>query len=359
VRKSSLSAAVVVALAIGLLPAAPALAAYGVAISFPGGNSEFYSPFDGPATITFTFDGSEPDATFSLRLRPAGGSAIHTDTAFVDADDPSGTKVVQFKWPALSVNNPRTYEVAVYRSGALVQVESFLLRPKLVSITGATPNPFFPWIDDGYKDTTKIKFSLAADADAEGRIYRPNSAGKCCGTLARSDGLGNLSAGANSWIWDGRNDGGSNLAKGSYFAKIWADDGVVAPAVSSAFKISIARTYRATATKSKPGTAFHHTSESSLVRGGDCFTHNGAGYLQIDCHGARMTVYYRWGLGAAESITKQSFVIVNPNGECGSSKWDSGHSKHESFIRVTDNVSGNTSCRVVTAKITYSFPKAS
>lgn len=356
--KRAISLAAVLCAVLTLLTAAPASAAYVAAIGFPGGNSEFYSPFNGPATITLTFDGSENDATFSLRLRRPGRTPIHTETAFVDADDPSGTKVVHFDWPALSVSAPRTYEVVV-KGGGIVQTEQFLLRPRLVTITGATPNPFFPWIDDGYKDTTNIKFNLAADAAAEGRIYRANSAGKCCGTLARTQDLGNRSAGANTWTWNGENDGGQTLAKGSYFAKVWADDGVVAPALSSAFKVSIARTYRALKNASKPGTAYHHTAETALVRGGDCFTHNGAGYLQVDCHWARMTVYYRWGLAADESITKQSFVIDNPNGECGPSKWDPGHSKHESFIRVTDTVSGNTSCRIVTAKITYSYPKAS
>ena len=44
------------ALAIGLLTATPAAAAYTASISFPGAASEFYSPFAGPATIQFDFD---------------------------------------------------------------------------------------------------------------------------------------------------------------------------------------------------------------------------------------------------------------------------------------------------------------
>ena len=68
-RTRFLTIGLAMALGLGLLTATPAAAAYAVAISFPGDNGEFYSPFNGPATIAFTFDGTEADATFSLRLR--------------------------------------------------------------------------------------------------------------------------------------------------------------------------------------------------------------------------------------------------------------------------------------------------
>jgi len=360
-RRRLFPAGAAMALTLGLLTAAPATAAYTEDITFPGGFSEFYSPFSGPATIHFTFDGTENDATFSLRIRPAGGSVIHTDSVFIDADDPDGFEDESFTWPALSVNSERTYVVQVYRSGVKLASESFNLRPRLATITGATPNPFLPWIDDGYKDTTDVRFTLLEDADAEARVFNANGAGKCCGDRIRTDGLPNLTAGVNHWIWDGQGDGAyaGNRPKGDYFVKIWADDGVVAPALSKPKKVSIARTYRATKTDSKPGTAYHHTTESALVRGGDCFLHNQGTFLQVDCHGAKMTVYYRWGLASDERIEKASFVIDDPNNECGPARRDPGHSKHESYLTVTDSVSGITSCHIVTAKITYSYPKAS
>jgi hypothetical protein len=348
------------ALALGLLTAAPAAAAYAVeSITFPGGDTEFYSPFSGPASIKFTFDGSENDATFSLRIRPAGGAAVHTQNVFVDADDPAGFQVKTFSWPALSVNGPRTYVVAVYRNDTQLASESFNLLPRLVTITSAAPNPFLPLIDDGTKDTTRIRFDLANGANAEARVYRQNSAGRCCGNLVRSAGLSNLAAGPNEWVWDGKNDGNGEAGVGGYFVKIWADDGVVAPTVSKPSKVSIARNYRAFATRSKAGTSYHHTTESSLVRGGDCFVHAQGSFLQVDCHGGRMTVVYRWGLGRAQRIEKASFAIDDPNSECGPARRSTAHSKYESSITVIDNVSGITSCHVVTARITYSFLKNS
>ena len=133
-------------------------------ITFPGGNSEFYSPFSGPATVTFTFEATDNDATFEIRLRPQGGTAIRTKQVFIDPDSQASPRVVQFSWPALSVGSARIYQVAVYRGGNLQgSPEGFQLRPPLAVITGATPNPFLPWIDDGYKDETRIRFTLAAD----------------------------------------------------------------------------------------------------------------------------------------------------------------------------------------------------
>ena len=360
-RKRLVPAGAAMALVLGLLNAAPATAAYTVGITFPGGFSEFYSPFSGPATIHFTFDGSENDATFSLRIRRVGGSVVHTDSVFVDADDPNGFVDEPFTWPALSVNSARTYVVAVYRNDVKLTSESFQLRPRLAAITGISPNPFYPLLDTGHKDTTTVSFRLLEPAEAEARVFRARSNGHCCGTLVRNAIVdpGGSPSGANEWVWDGRNNGDNEAGVGHYFVKIRADDGTTAPATSKPKKVSIARNYRATAVKTKPGTSYHHTTESALVRGGDCFLHDQGSFLQVDCHGAKMTVYYRFGLDSDERIESASFVIDDPNNECGPARRNPGHTKHESFLTVTDSVSGITSCHIVTARITYSYLKPS
>jgi hypothetical protein len=361
-RTRLLPAVAALALVLGLLTAGPAVAAYTVdEIAFPGGTGEYYSPFSGPASITFGFTGSENNATFNVRLRPAGEGAIFTKDVFVTPDEPGMVEIENVSWPALTVTTPTTFVVAVYRNGTQLKSNSFFLHPRLATITSISPSPFLPWIDDGYRDTTRVRFSLAADASAEARVFKANSAGKCCGANILAAPLGNLPAGANTWDWDGQGEGAyaGNRPAGTYFVKIWADDGTLPPAISKPFKVTIARTYRATATKTKAGTSYHHTTESALVRGGDCFVHAQGGYLQVDCHGARMSVYYRWGLSGAQRIEGASFVIDNANNECGSNRRSAGHSTYESFLTVTDAVSGITSCRIVTAKITYSYPKAS
>jgi hypothetical protein len=349
------------AVALGLLTAAPASATYSVeSITFPGGDAEFYSPFSGPASIKFTFNGTEKNATFNVRLRPAGGTAIHTRDVFVTPDEPGLFEVERFSWPAFSVNSPRTYVVAVYRNGRHVASNSFFLRPRLVKITGVAPNPFFPWIDDGYKDSTNVKFTLAADANAEGRVFKRNSGGKCCGALVRNDDLGSLMAGNHNWIWDGRNNNGDNLGKGNYFVRIRADDGIVSPALSKATKVAIARSYRATKTKSKTASAYHHVGPvTSLVIGGDCIVYRTNGDLQILCQGGRVSVYWRWGLSSAERIERASFALDTVEG-CPRSIRRTGHTKHESSFTMNENLVGAAGdCLLVTARIIYSYPKAS
>jgi hypothetical protein len=361
-RTRFLPVGVAMALGVCLLTASPAAASYLVEnIAFPDGNSEFYSPFSGPASIKFTFDGSESNATFNVRLRPAGSTAIHTEDVFVTPDEPGLFEVEGFSWPALSVNSPREYVVAVYRNGTQVASNSFFLRPPMVSITEATPNPFFPWLDDLYKDETHIKFALAADAATEARVYRANTTGRCCGALVRTDDLGSLTAGDHTWTWDGRDGGATNLAKGNYFVRLRTDDGIVAPALSKATKVAIARTYRATKTKSKTANAYHHVGPvTPLVLGGGCIVFRTAeGVLQILCQGGRVSVYWRWGLSSSERIERASFVRDNIAG-CPRSIRRTGHTKHESsFTMNEDLVGAGGNCYLVTAKITYSYPKAS
>ena len=297
----------------------------------------------------------------SIGRRCRAGRAASPDGRALYYISADGTKVVTFDWPAVSVNNPRTYEVVVYRiGGPLVQSESFLLRPRLVTITSVSPTPFFPWIDDGHKDTTNVRFALAEDAAAEARVYRPKTTGKCCGALVRNEGLGNLSAGDNSWDWDGRNDNGDNLAKGNYFVRVWADDGSVAPALSKATKVTIARTYRATNTKSKTASAYHHVGPvTPLVLGGGCIVFRSNGNLQILCQGARVSVYWGWGLSPVERIERASFVLDTVEG-CPRSIRRTGRTKHiSSFTMNEDLVGASGDCHLVTAKITYSYPKAS
>jgi hypothetical protein len=364
-RNRLVPAGAVLALLLGLLTAAPATAVYqDPSIAFPSDASTFYSPFSGPATVTFTYDADSNDATFELRLRPLGGSAIHTKDVLIDPDTLTSPRDVTFSWPALSVTSAKTYQVAVYRNDNLQgSWESFQLRPPLASITGITPDPFLPWIDDDYKDTTTVRFTLLESADAEARVFKANSVGKCCGSRVRDEQLGGLSAGSNQWEWDGRGEGAfaGLQPKGNYFVKIWADDGVVAPAVSRPSKVAIARSYRAVKTKSKPARDYHHRSASTpIVLGGGCFVMVENGDLRILCQGGRVSVYWRWGLSGSQRIERASFVLDTQQGSCPSSIRRRGHTRYESRLTVNEDLVGAAGdCYFVTAKITYSYPKQS
>ncbi|HEX5937768.1 MAG TPA: hypothetical protein VFZ75_08815 [Actinomycetota bacterium] len=364
-RKRLLVSLTTVAIAVGVLSAVPASAAYGITIALPGGNSEFYSPFGGPATITFTFDGADPDATFEARLRPVGGTKVASKQILIDPDNQASPRAVSFSWPALSVTSDRAYQVVIYRNDVLQASESFLLRRPLVKVTGAAPNPFFPWIDDGYKDTTNVKFSLQAAADAEARVYRATTSGGCCGPLILDESIGHRPSGSNSWVWDGQGEGSrgtaGNRPRGNYFVRIWADDGEIAPAVSKPFKVTIARNYRATATRSKPAPKYHHRSAATpLVIGGNCYVTSEGIVLRIICQGAKVTVYWRWGLNDSQRIERASFVFDTEDATCPPSIRRIRHTKHESSFTEYEDLYGSLGhCRLVTAKITYSFPKSS
>ncbi|MGH2680832.1 MAG: hypothetical protein ACRDG8_10205 [Actinomycetota bacterium] len=359
------SAGVAGALCLGVLSAAPAVAAYAVdSITFPGDGSEFYSPFSGPATVTFSFDEDAHDATFELRLRPIGGSAIRRKEILVDPDTQSSPRTVSFSWPALWVSSARTYQVAVYRNGALQgSPESFQLRSPLVTITGASPNPFLPWIDDGFKDTTRIHYRLTEAADAEVRVFRANSGGTCCGVRVLDEEKTGRPAGSNSWVWDGKGNGthAGNLPKGDYFVRIKAEDPENVVGWSKPFRVRIARTYRAMATRSKPGPAPHHTGwPTPYVLGGDCIVFVPDEALALLCQGARVTVSWRWALATDQRIERSSVVLDSSSTDCPPVGRSVAHSKHGSSFTVKDNLPGRSvHCRVVETRITYSFAKAS
>jgi hypothetical protein len=365
-RTRSLAAGSAVALALGLLTALPASAAYqDPLIEFPGGTSVFYSPFSGPATVTFTFDADTNDATFELRLRRVGGPALRTREVFIDPDTMASPREVTFPWPALSVGSAKTYQVAVYRGGNLQgSPESFQLLPPLVSITGAAPNPFLPWIDDDIKDETRISYTLEAPSDPTiVRVYAADSHGKCCGSLVFEQDDGAHPSGANQYEWNGKTQesGGSLLPKGDYFVKIHAEDPSAVVDVSKPFKVTIARTYRAVRTKTKPARDYHHRSASTpIVIGGGCFVMVEAGDLRILCQGGRVSVYWRWGLGPSQRIERASFVLNTQVGSCPSSIRRSGHTKHESSFTVNEDQAGALAdCYIDTARITYSYLQAS
>lgn len=351
------------ALAVGLLNAAPAVAAYTASISFPGGNTEFYSPFAGPASIQFDFDAGDPSRVFRVRVRPVGSPAFKVQYFTIDPANlarPS-PQTRNVSWDGLVTGSDRPYEVVVNPVGQQNIAQAFfVVRPRLVSIVSASPSPFFPWIDDGYKDTLHTRFTLVEGAAVEARVYRPRRTGRCCGALVRNEDLGSLTVGTNDWIWDGRDDNGDNLAKGNYFVRIRADDGVVAP-LSRARKVAIARTYRATKTKSKAASRYHHVGPiTPLVLGGSCLVSRSAnGVLQVLCQGGRMSVYWRWGLSSVERIERASFVRTTADG-CPRSILRTGHTRHESSFTMHENLDGALgNCYLVTARITYSYPKAS
>ena len=200
--------------------AAPASAAYGVVVDVP--TDPVYSPYGGPATVTFTFDGGDADRVFTIRLRRPGHGTLEERNVLVDPGTQTSPHPVSFDWPDLSVGNPSDYVVDVRpQGGEVITGETFTVLPPLVSGLTAAPSPFYPLIDDGFKDHATIDFSLAADTtDTDVHVYADDVYGRCCGNEVRGEALGALASGDHSWSWDGLRDDLSSAPKGAYFVRI-------------------------------------------------------------------------------------------------------------------------------------------
>jgi hypothetical protein len=80
--------------------------------------------------------------------------------------------------------------------------------PGILQVRGAVPNPFNP--------STEICFSIAEANFVEVTIYDSS------GRVVREIGRQEMVAGENSVSWDGRNDNGTALASGVYYARVSA-----------------------------------------------------------------------------------------------------------------------------------------
>jgi hypothetical protein len=346
---------VVLLLGAGILTAPPAFAAFGVIVQLPA--STFYSPFGGPATVTFTFDPADSASIFTVRLRQPGAGTIKEHDYLVDPATQTSPHDVSFSWSELSVTASTDYVVDVRRQdgGGVITNATFTLLPRLVSNLSAKPSPFYPLVQDGYKDVTRIGYSLAADTtDTVAHVYAPDAYGRCCGTEIRTADLGPLAAGAHRWTWDGRKNDASFPAKGIYYVRFGATDTNAYSTVSKAQKAEIAKGWiRLTDTKQKRGSAYASTGDfQETAIGGSCFVTRNLTNKTADilCQNADISVFWKWGLKPGQRVESESFTIDGGYYGCHRKV---GHTKTESYLRAT--TPPTTQCSVITAKITYSY----
>ena len=367
--KRSVATVAVFTVLIGLLTATPALATYSASIRFPNGASTFFSPFSGPAEVTFNFDdalpGLDPATTFNVRLRYENGATIHSQNFTITPQVGSSPDSVQFSWPALNVTQNTRYEVAVYRGSTQLRERLFTLRPRLVTITSITPDPFFPTINDDFKDTTDITYDLLASSNpVVVRIYAANTGGGCCGTLVREvTQFVNRVAGTYHFIWNGKNNSSVVQPEGDYWVQITATAYTGIPGTSVPAHVSLDRFYRVNGAATKNGIAYHHKGPTTVLRsGGTCALDRltASSDLRIRCKNARVRVFWRWTLPAGPTITQAEItnvafdLIPVPGYTCGASKGSIGTN---SFLQV--GALGQRRCRVDKARITYTYIKES
>ncbi len=340
----------------GVLVAPPAFASFSAIVQLP--SNTVYSPYGGPATVTFAFAQQDPYTIFTVRIRQPGHAAIKTKDYAVDpATQPSPHDVI-FSWGNLSVTAPTDYVIEVRRQddGSLVTSETFTLLPKLVSDLSARPSPFYPLVQDGYKDTSKIGFSLASDSvDTIVHVFKDDEFGRCCGAEIRTEDLGALAGGARNWTWDGAKNDASTAPKGTYFVRVEATDTAAISALSQPQKVVVTRgLIRLTATQSKAGSTYSRVAdEHATALGGNCNVMRDRTRHQADivCANADISVYWRWDLGKGERIESVSFLI--DDGVWGCHKKE-GHTTTESVLHV--HSPPTSTCGVMTARIKYSYP---
>jgi hypothetical protein len=352
------AAIAVLGLAAALLITTPALAAFGAIVELPA--SEAYSPYGGPATVTFTFAGSDPATIFVIRLRQPGHGTIKEKVVLVDPALETSPIVVPFSWKDRSVTKPTDHVVDVRRQdgGPVITGETFTLLPPLVSDMSATPHPFYPLVQDGYKDDTTIRFHLAADTTATAvHVFADDAYGRCCGTEVRTEDLGPLPAGNRSWVWDGTKDDVTQAPKGTYFARIAATDTGAVSMLSKPLKVEIDKgMIRLKVTMEKKGRSYGGVIDKQLTAiGGDCGASRSttSDDAYINCANANITVFWKWKLAPNERIESVSFAIDGGFYGC---RRTVSHTRNRSFLHVL--TPPTSTCVVSKARITYSYPVA-
>ena len=341
----------------GIVAAAPASATYGAIVQLPAGAA--YSPFAGPATVTFTFSPTDPSAVFRIRIRQAGQqAAIKVKDYLVDPATQTSPHDVSFAWKALAATKATTYVVDVRRQsgGPIITSESFTLLPALVSKLSASPSTFYPLVLDGFRDHVTIGFSLAADtADTVVHVSSANAYGRCCATEVRTDDLGPLAAGAHTWIWDGTDGVGGAAPKGTYFVRISATDLSAVSMTSPAQEVDLGKgLIRRTATKRKLGNAFARVADQhATASGGSCRADRVAANHEtyVLCVNAEFSLYWTWGLKAKERIVSVRFAVRRGYYAC---PWKRGHTATRSTLSF--HAPPTVECYVRAATITYSYP---
>jgi hypothetical protein len=265
---------------------------------------------------------------------------------------------VRFAWRDLSVDAPTELVIGVHRpNGNLVASNAFTLRPPLVSDVSAAPATFYPVIQDGYRDTTEIRFSLAADTtETTVTVSEPDGDGRCCGAPVRSVDLGPLAKGRRTWVWDGNDDASDLVPTGRYFVRVRATDADAVTKTSRAIVVEpTTGTIRLTATKRKDGSAYSKLADEQPNEIGDCIVSRdpAAGTTSVLCANALISVVWRWNLAPGERIESVSFAIDDGYYGCYRKK---RFTKTEAILRV---ISPPTStCTISEARIRYSYPVA-
>lgn len=137
---------------------------------------------------------------------------------------------------------------------------------------GASPLVFYPYVDDGYRDSTLVEWYLSRGAQARVRIRN------AAGNVIRSSGWKSYRAGFRGWAWNGRKSSGRLVKPGTYKWEVTAQDPVGTTRVARGTVTTATKTVTRTITKRRAG------ANGRYATGGACTirtTHDD--HADIDC----------------------------------------------------------------------------
>lgn len=269
------------------------------------------------------------DYNISVTEQSAGGSRILDETVHVDDTTPS-----TFSYTVYPVQSGvHAVEVDTAGQADALATRSFTAIAKKTTLThSARPSTFYPYVKDGYRDTTVVGYRVYGRVRTQALVYGPNGLVRSVDLGFKGDSSEWASDGMDySWAWNGRNNAGSLVPSGkSYSIVIKTTETVNGQPYASQVSSSatVARGYRTlSVSKSRDG-----YDNSSQARSG-CDIHRAYwtdSDLFLDCWGGDYALAryafaipanatnLRWSVnGAAHccsspGVTRKTFSRPNP-----------------------------------------------
>jgi hypothetical protein len=241
--------------------------------------------------------------------------------------------------PALAV--PPTYAT---------QVEAMTAEPMQVSEVSVWPGTFYPYVRDGYRDTTVMDYYLNQGADVVGTVR--NSDGR---TVRRID-LGWRGAGYRSLTWNGRNNSGDLVAVGYYSIQVQATN-------TEGSRATVTRQVRVnTGYRTMETTKRRWGNDGNPATRGTCYVtrYSYDDYAELDCWGgryARMTYNFSLPGNAYDVSWRVRGARSSADICCDGRISRTGRRMSSTLFRVRTEVTGWRAFEVYSASVTYKWRK--
>jgi methionine-rich copper-binding protein CopC len=299
-----------------------------------------------PSTVTINFSNAPAD-TYDVTIAASDYSAYLTSKVTYDGVTDLVTSAVGDTPLATG-----TYSIEVMSSdSAHTASGTFTVAaplPPVLAFSGVSVSPalFYPLVQDGYRDTTTMRYTLNRSAHIVASVMTPG------GTVIRTVDLGTRMG--SSWVWNGRKNNGAFAATGYYNIRISAT-ATLAPASTKSvvFKVRLATGYIIkSASRSRTG---YNTSGASHTS--SCYTdyYPYSQELQLDCWGG---AYARadYGFTIPSSAYSITWGVTGYQACCSEGVISkTGARPSRTYYRVSVRVTSWRSYIVQSARVSYHY----